>query len=165
MTKQYKDPYLYLYDSVVQRGKTGYHGVYLTNVTVVVDPAEELDYNVNEPVLSMVATPRYLDEVEWLRLLVALRSQPNTVSQSISYSSGSFQFIQEGMQIALNVFVPEISVTVFKYEVLRAIGLLNVVSEFTGKRASSVRFNIGLAEISWADLVDSGEVEEIEIPM
>ena len=163
MAQTYKDPHSYLNESLVKRGKSGHHGVHLNHVTVVAESEAEYGYRVAAPnfdILDPFEAPH--KNVEWMVLLVTLRSQLNDNHGTIIVGQTTYQFLPEGGHLSLNIFLPETSVETFDYEILSAQNILKGVAKFAGKIPTTIRFNLGLVFKSYGAMVEEGEVEEVE---
>jgi len=164
MAQIYKDPYSYLNDAVVKRGKSGSYGVYLQNVVVVAEATSDYGYKVFLPAPTAESPFQGEEETpfEWYQTLVRLRSQVVQTTESIYVDRKLYQFCPEGGTISMNVFIPEAFVDTFNHEVVHSQRLLNLIGDFTGKTPTTVRFTIGVAYKSWYDMAEEGEVQEIE---
>jgi hypothetical protein len=172
MANTYKDPFEYLNDLILKRGKSGKNSVYVTNVTVVVDSQVDYDYKVPSPgfdLLDPFPEPLYPDiqciQSEWLHLLVSMRDKYEHESYTILLKDRLYQLIPEGQQLSMNVFVPRLFANHFKYEVLHSQEMLNKVATFLGSTATTIRFNIGLASKTWEELTEEGEVTYREVDL
>jgi len=168
MSQNYRDPFTYLNEAVSKRGKSGHEGVYLANVTVVAE-AEE-DYGYKNPDMGpgfrsheSLVSQREFDSQQWLELLVSLRSQTQEKSHCIQRGDRTFQFLPEGGNLSLNVFLPEVFCASFDFDVAYCQSLLRIVARFCGKIPTTIRFNIGLAHRFWSDLVENDEVQEMDL--
>lgn len=164
MAQTHKDPHNYLNESLVKRGKSGHHGVYLNHVTVVADAETDYDYRVSTPdfdIFSPFFDGNY-NNVEWLATLVSLRSQLTDTQRAVVFGKTTYQFIPEGGHLSLNVFLPETSVETFDYDILSAQRILRGVAKFTGKIPTTIRFNLGIVFKSYGAMAEQGEVEELE---
>lgn len=163
MTQTYKDPHSYLDSAVAKRGKSGYCGVYQTNVTVVAECDTDYGYKVFGVAGDVLYPQIQVDEEDWLRMLVTLRSQTLQRQCTIMNGRQIYQFLPEGGHMSLNIFLPEIFTHSFQYEVLTAQNTLRNVATFVGSLPSTIRFNIGIAWKTWDDMVESGEAQEVDL--
>jgi hypothetical protein len=163
MAQTYKDPHSYLNESLVKRGKSGHQEVYLTHVTVVAEAEADYGYRVLPASFDLFSPlGNHYNNLEWLILLVSLRSQTTDTQRSIVLNQATLQFIPEGSDLSLNIFFPERNVETFDYDVLAAQDMLRGVSKFAGKIPTTIRFNLGLVKKSYEAMVEEGEVEEVE---
>lgn len=163
MTQTYQDPKTYISTLAAKRGKSGIRGVYLTNVTIVAEASTDYGYKVNFSSVRPLEGPENAVREDWLEVLVAMRADVTQDPQCLSFKDGIYQFLPEGNNVSLNVFLPQLEVELFEYHVCLAQDLLQCLASFAGKVATTIRFNIGFVNRSWADLAEVGEVEEREL--
>lgn len=163
MAQKLQDPKNYLNSAVSNRGKSSLTGVYLTNLTVVVDASTDYGYKVNCQGVGPNDPPAPLSLSNWHHFLVNLRCNNTQQPQSFSTPEATYQFLMEGPELSLNVFMPTLSSDTFEYHVEASQALLQFVCNFTGHIASHVRFSIGYCVRSWEDLVEEGEAEERDL--
>jgi hypothetical protein len=164
MSHNYQDPKAYLNNAVTKRGKSGAEGVYLSNVTVVADCSIDYGYRANASGTSLYNPPFPFDYEDWLSVLVAMRGNPYDVPTHLITEDATFQFIPEGGNIYLNVFIPLLNADVFEIYVSECQGMLQFVGDFAGKIPTFIRFSIGYAFRKWDRLAEEGEVQASEYP-
>jgi hypothetical protein len=163
MAQTYKDPHSYLNESLVKRGKSGHYGVHLSHVAVVAESEADYGYRVSPSNFDLLSPfEGNYNNVEWVVLLVTLRSQLNDNQGAIVVGQTTYQFLPDGGHLSLNVFLPETSVETFDYEILSAQSILKGVAKFVGKIPTTIRFNLGLVFKSYGTMAEQGEVQEIE---
>jgi hypothetical protein len=168
MSPKLSDPHVFLQNLVTKKGKSDLFGVYLTAVTVVASANEEYEYGFDSKQVSQTVNHLLQKETnDWNSLLVSTRMNQEELIFPICFNRGdnpiSVYFVAEGHEISAHVMIPQISVEEFAYEVLIFQELLNKVANFSSKVATTVRFFLGVATLDWDELVNNGEVEEIEI--
>jgi hypothetical protein len=164
MSHNYQDPKAYLNNAVTKRGKSGSEGVYLTNVTVVADCGTDYGYKANILGTNLYVPPYPFEYEDWLSLLVSMRGNPIDLPVHITTEEATFQFMPEGGNISLNVFMPSINSDVFEVHVSECQELLQFVGDFAGKIPTFVRFSIGYAFRRWDTLLGEGEVQATDYP-
>ena len=164
MSHNYQDPKAYLNNAVTKRGKSGAEGVYLTNVTVVADCGTDYGYKTNTQGTALLSPPFPFDYEGWLSLLVSMRGSPIDEPVHLTTDDAMFQFLPEGGNISLNVFIPSINSDVFEVYVSECQDMLQFVGDFAGKIPTFVRFSFGYAFRSWDTLVGEGEVQATDYP-
>lgn len=163
MTQKIQSPEEFLTQQIVKRGKSGRYGVYLSGLTVLVDPEFDYGYNVNVRVDEFTA-PVGVEPGDWKDLLIAVRSDSSLESTTL-WGAGAFSYnvILEGPVIHLVAMIPSTNLATFGFEVTETQQILQCLSRFTGKRPGSLKIMIGYALARWGDLAESGEVEEREV--
>lgn len=163
MTQKIHNPEEFLSQQIVKRGRSGRLGVYLSGLTVSVDPECDYGYNVNVRVNEFTA-PMGVDPGDWKDLLIAVRSDTSLETTTL-WGAGAFsyQVILEGPVIHLVTMVPTTNLATFGFEITEAQHILQCLCRFAGKRPGSIKIMIGCALARWEDLAESGEVEEKEI--
>lgn len=160
MANNYQDPKTYLNNAVTKRGKSGAEGVYLTNVTVVAEATADYGYKLNLAGTALFYPPFPFEQENWLTLLVSLRGGSRETPHHVSTKSEIFQFVPEGGNISLNVFVPYLNADIFEVYVSECQEMLQFICDFSGKIPTFIRFHIGYAFRKWDTLAEEGEVEE-----
>ena len=166
MTQTYQDPVSYLNEVINKRGRSTHNGVYLTNVTVVCEASSDYGYKEFPPSPDPCKVREFynhFDEIDWLKLLVSLRSQKLEQPEHISKRGYICQFMPEGPNLSLNVFMPVLYAEHFSWSVSFYQELLKWVGDFVGKVPTYIRFNIGYSTRSWEDLVRTEDVREMDL--
>jgi hypothetical protein len=166
MSQIHQDPVSYLNEAINNRGKSTRNGVYLTNITVVAEATVDYGYKELPPrpdPSGVWQLHPYFDELDWLRLLVSLRSQVVENPESLDRQDCICQFIPEGPKMSMNVFIPKTCAEGFAWEVSFHQELLKWVCDFAGKVPTFIRFNIGFAERSWDDMVKTQDAQEMDL--
>lgn len=159
MSHNHQDPKTFLNKAIASRGRSGAEGAYLTNLTIVAEGNVDYGYRANVMRTQAFYPPFPFNLEEWLKLLVTLRNNLSTPIH-ITTDEATFQFIPDGGQISLNVFIPSITTDTFEIYVLQCQDMLQYVCNFAGKIPVSIRFSIGYALKAWCSMVEDGEAEE-----
>jgi hypothetical protein len=163
------DPYSFLRNLVLRKGRSDVDGVVLTAVNVQADALENYGYsapywNIERDLIRLFER----DQSDWDRLLVDTRQNETEIVHPISFIQGTepvtVYFITEGHDMSALVFLPSVMLDEFPYEVTLFQQLLKKVASFAGKTPDSLKFIIGVAIAGWDDLVERGDAQEIEIP-
>lgn len=161
---KHTDPSSYLRHSVSKRGKSSQDGVYLTHIVVTANADDVLCYESSTKSQTQAQSDYYASTPEWNQLLVNLRRDPNEMVHSMVHRGEHLlEFISEGNDLSLVVVIPYIQVRDFEKEVSYYASLLRLVSSFAGKLPTQIRFSIGVACISWEEMVESGDAQEIDV--
>jgi hypothetical protein len=165
MTNKHIDPAIYLLNSVQKRGKSSADGVYLTHIVVTTLISDEPQVTFENFAASDDAISDFnQSSPEWNEILVRLRRDKNDIIQSIIHrESHLLEFITEGHDLSLCVIIPSLQVSDFEGEVRYYQTLLKKVAQFAGSTPTQVRFTIGVACISWSEMVESGDAQEIDV--
>jgi len=163
------DPYSFLRNLVLRKGRSDVDGVVLTAVNVQADALE--NYNYSNPHWNIEKDLQLLfnkDRSDWDRLLVETRRDSNEIVHPISFlftnEPVTIYFITEAHDMSALVFLPSVILDEFPYEVTLFQQLLKEVASFAGKTPDSLKLVIGVAIAGWDDLVERGDAQEIEIP-
>ena len=163
MTNKHIDPAIYLQNSVQKRGKSSADGVYLTHIVVTTLISDEPQVTFGNPSDNAISDFNQ-SSPEWNEILVRLRRDKNDIIQSIIHrESHLLEFITEGHDLSLCVIIPSLQVSDFEGEVGYYQTLLKKVAQFAGSTPTQVRFAIGVACISWSEMVESGDAQEIDV--
>ena len=163
MTNKHLDPAIYLRNSVQKRGKSSADGVYLTHIVVTTLISDEPQVTFGNPSDNAISDFNQ-SSPEWNEILVRLRRDKNDIIQSIIHrESHLLEFITEGHDLSLCVIIPSLQVSDFEGEVGYYQTLLKKVAQFAGSTPTQVRFTIGVACISWSEMVESGDAQEIDV--
>jgi len=163
MTNKHIDPAIYLRNSVQKRGKSSADGVYLTHIVVTTLISDEPQVTFGNPSDNAISDFNQ-SSPEWNEILVRLRRDKNDIIQSIIHrESHLLEFITEGHDLSLCVIIPSLQVSDFEGEVSYYQTLLKKVAQFAGSTPTQVRFTIGVACISWSEMVESGDAQEIDV--
>jgi len=163
MTNKHIDPAIYLQNSVKKRGKSSADGVYLTHIVVTTLIPDEPQVTFKNP-SDGALNDFNQSSPEWNEILVRLRRDKNDIIQSIIHrESHLLEFITEGHDLSLCVIIPSLQVSDFEGEVRYYQTLLKKVAQFAGSTPTQVRFTIGVACISWSEMVESGDGQEIDV--
>lgn len=156
------DPSRYLETSVKRRGKSGFDGVYLTHITVTTNPIE--DYSSETSKLASKSFKELeASTPEWNELLVSMRCSKELVHTILHKNRNFLEFISEGTDLSLCVILPSIKVNEFLNQVVYYQALLQKVSAFTGNIPIQVKFIVGVATVSWEEMVESGDALEVDV--
>jgi len=163
MTNKHIDPAIYLQNSVQKRGKSSADGVYLTHIVVTTLISDEPQVTFGNPSDNAISDFNQ-SSPEWNEILVRLRRDKNDIIQSIIHrESHLLEFITEGHDLSLCVIIPSLQVSDFEGEESYYQTLLKKVAQFAGSTPTQVRFTIGVACISWSEMVESGDAQEIDV--
>lgn len=162
------DPATYLSNLVSKKGKSDLVGCYLTQVLVSADANEDYCYDVGQRIcIDSVTKTSGAEASAWNHFLVQCRLEDNSLSQSfvidLDESVAIFQVITEGNDISALVHMSKVDVDEFPLWVMLFQELLQFVAHFAGKFPTTVRFSIGLALMSWDDMVERGDALERDV--
>jgi hypothetical protein len=162
------DPVSFLRNLVAKKGKSELDGVYLTSVHVVADATENYGYVMAYDQLDRVVSLIFRrDENDWNRLLVDSRLHESEIVHPIAFHHNgepvTIFFIAEGHEMSCMVCLPKLLIDEFPQEVLIFQQLLKEVSSFAGKTATIVKFALGAVWVSWDELVERGEAQEVDV--
>ena len=170
MAQKHTDPYTFLRNLVMRKGRSDVDGVILTAVNVQVDALEDYEYAaVEQRVIERnLAILFDRDRADWDHLLVSTRKNKYDIVHPISFIRGTepvtIYFLIEDHDISAQVYLPSVTLDEFQYEVMLFQHLLKDVASFAGKIPVSLKFGIGVAIATWDDMVEQGDAQEIEIP-
>jgi hypothetical protein len=163
------DPYNFLKNLLVKKGKSDLEGVVLTAVNVQADALTEYGYEVSlneiERDIDIITNK---ERAKWDRFFVNIKTNPFDMVYPITFSRGdddvTIFFLSNLYDISCLVFIPIVLLDEFQYEVVTFQKILKEVAGFAGRTPDSIKFTIGMALTSWDELVELGHAEEIEIP-
>ena len=163
MTKKVNDPVSYLKGLVSGRGKSSSDGVYYAHCTVMAEVEGDYGY-------EMRTSPKWDADYAYTRsseklneTLVQLRKESGIVVSSYMNVKDFIQFISEDHDLTMSVTIPTVTLEDFAYKVVYYQTFFKKVAKFAGKTPTQIRFFIGTATMSWEELVDSGEAQEIDV--
>lgn len=168
MAQKITDPYLFLKNLVSKKGKSDLFGVYLSAVNIVADAKEDYGHGPSrDQCAKEIESIFRKDENDWNRLLVDTRLDNIEVVHPIAfYYRGepvNVFFIIEDHEMSCMVCIPRLVVDEFAAEIAIFQQLLSDVASFAGKTATTIKFCIGVAAISWEDLAEEGYAEEVTV--
>ncbi len=163
MTKKVNDPVSYLRGLVSGRGKSSSDGVYYAHCAIIAEVDEDYGYETNrDPVwdadYAYTHSSNELDEC-----LVGLRKNSGLFALNYMDRNDLIQFLSEDHDLTMRVIIPATSVDNFAYKVVYYQTFFKKVAKFAGKTPTEIRFLIGAATMSWDELVDLGEAQEIDV--
>lgn len=168
MAPKISDPYTFLRNLVARKGKSELEGVSLTAVNVSAFADVDYGYEVSEEKIEREIESIFRrDKNDWNELLVDTRLSDWEIVFPIAFHHRgepiTVFFIVEGTEMSCMVSIPKLIVDEFASEVTVFQSLLKEVSRFAGKTATTIKFSIGVVTVPWNDLVEGGDVREVEI--
>jgi hypothetical protein len=162
------DPVTFLRNLVAKKGKSDLFGVYLTSVNVIADSHTDYSYDVSIDEIDKCVKKLLTGETaDWNKLLVDTRLEESEIVHPIAFhhcaEPVTVFFITEGHEMSCSVAIPKLTVEEFSFDVVFFQALLQKVSQFAGKVATTVRFHIGVASLDWSELVERGEAQEVTV--
>jgi hypothetical protein len=162
------DPVTFLRNLVAKKGKSDLFGVYLTSVNVIADSHTDYSYDVSTDEINKCVKNLLTGETaDWNKLLVDTRLEESEIVHPIAFhhcaEPVTVFFITEGHEMSCSVAIPKLTVEEFFFDVVFFQTLLQKVSQFAGKVATTVRFHIGVASLDWNELVERGEAQEVTV--
>lgn len=137
----------------------------MTNVTIVAEADLDYGYHVSIDKCGPNLPPVGVTLEDWHSLLINLRNDNPQLPYAVvsDEDSAIYQFMPEGGNMSLNVFIPVADTQMAEYLVCQAQDMLAFVANFSGKIPTFVRFSIGYAHSFWHDLEEDGELLEQDL--
>jgi hypothetical protein len=159
------DPYSVLFSELVEKGSTGPDGVFLCNRTITFAGDKDFGYTFHDPAYTATEGPQCIAKENWLQLLVTMRESPVEFSCAVLTKDPevSLQFTRLGNKLHLTVTIPIANLDMVSYRVTWSQQLLECVADFANLLVGDITFNMGWLQCPWSILVESGEVEEMEV--
>jgi hypothetical protein len=168
MAPKITDPDTFLRNLVAKKGKSELEGVTLTSVNVLANAQEDYQYGISEWEIDREVDGIFRrDEEDWNRLLVETRLNDDEIVFPIAFhyknEPVTIFFIVEGIEMTCMVCIPKLITDEFAIEATVFQAVLKNVARFAGKTAMSIKFCIGSVTVPWNELVDRGEVQEVDV--
>lgn len=168
MSPKLTDPNSFLQNLVFRKGKSDLFGTYLTGVNILASAEEDYGYGIPFDVIDQEVQNTFVkDRSDWNNLLVQTRMERHEFLFPISFvrfgEPYTVYFVVEGENISSMVFIPSLTVSEFKREVVFFQALLKEIALFAGKTPTTLRFTLGAVSISWDDLVETGHARAVDI--
>jgi hypothetical protein len=159
MTKKVNDPVSYLRGLVSGRGKSSSEGVYYVHPVVIAEVDEDYGYDVDRDPAWYAHDAFSYSSDDFNKTLVQLRKGSGVFASTLSDCGDFIEFISEDHDLTMCVTIPSTNLEDFTYKVVYYQTLLKKVATFAGRTPTNIRFSIGIATMSWEELVDSGNAK------
>lgn len=157
-----QDPVTYFNNQITKRGKSDKYGVYLTNLSLLFEATE--DYGYTEVCRRSGLDDKFLVQIREDAILSqdVVRARFTSETTICGHTCG-ITFIAEDHDAYLLCMMPELNRENLPNVVFSLQSTLRYLAQFAGKTPTTVRVIIGVATMSWDDMVDQGYAAEVEV--